>query len=679
MDELRMDPTSIMPMQDQASDMPMGQAPNSLDEEDIAKCVIAKFADDVADKEEFGWTEKREYDLKAYYMVKDYAMMNRPWPGASAYPVPITPTLLDTGKANLMSSKQSESGDWVTVKGVGEEDIRKAKPLQSLLNWQFNNQIPMDEVEDITTFRMLLHGDGMQKVIWDPRKSAVKIISFDIENIYLPIDAEGLQFDDNHGHVTQIIPLTQNDIEMRKAWGIYKDLDKMTPGARIVNGRQSSNDSVQRLKDEITGIDKEGRNRRETYFLAETYLEYFPKASTGYGSNGSPSSAGAKPQYITVWWSPNGGTIHRIAINQDKIVPFSRRRIYPNPGYFFSMSMPEKIRHIQEKANYADKQNTDSLDRAISPAMFVSDTSELEKSRVKRVPGGIYNLGGDKQPYYEPQPPRERGFETEIMRMWQEAQNLTGLIDISIGGQAKSNTLGQDQIRSYRADIRFGDLFKREQRGFKDTLNLVYYYDSKFMDPKTKVKVVGYADYKRLDELFPKGMDGQYDFEFAGAAVTEKDQRKQDLISYYTAVAPLVAANEQDLWVIKEELAEAHGIRNIDTKFKKPVILMSPQEAIQRVVSGQTDIQIRPGISTDDYIFEIELFMRSETFMALEQPLQMELMRMLQICYVMRSAEMRAAMDMKLVQDRNMATQQAAAISQQAEMDAKKQEGQNAA
>ena len=679
---MMMSPTSPQLRPDVPTDNPQGTDPG-LDVEDIMNCVTTDFSNDVKDKENFGWLDKRESDLRHYYMVKDVAMMNRPWPGASAYPVPITPTLLDTGKANLMASKMSDDGRWCTVKGVGEEDIRKAKPLEALFNWQLGNQIPMDEIEDITTFRMLLHGDGIQKVLWDPRKGAVKIISIDVENIYLPIDAEGVQFDDNHGHFTQIIPLTYNDVQMRKAWGIYEDLDMMAPGARQTSVANS--DVLIRLKDNIAGQDREGRNRRETYFMAETYKEYFPKSSSGYGNNGSASRAAVKPRYITVWWSPNGGTVHRIA-ETDKIVPFSRRRIYPNPTYFFSMSMPEKIRHIQEKANYGDKQNTDAMDRWVSPAMFVSDTSEFERARVKKMPGGIYNLGNDKPPYFEPLPPRERGFEVEIQRMWAEAQNLTGLIDISIGGQTKSNTLGQDQIRSYRADIRFSDLFKREQRGFKDTLDLVYHYDNKFMDRKQKVKVLGYADYKSMDELFPNtegieiglGIEGKFDFAFGGASIAERDQQKQDKIAYYSAIFPMIVQDPHDSWNVKEELAQAYGIRDLETVLNKPVqaLILSAQEAIQRVVSGQVDIQVRPGIDTDSYIFEIELFMRSETFLSLDPVLQQSIMMMLKTCYIMRAAEMRALQDHMIVQQRSMANQQASAMSEQANKDVQNGRGQ---
>ena len=659
---------------DKPSDMPMGEDPG-LDEEDIANCVMEDFINDVKDKEEFGWLEKQEYAYRAYYGIKDVAMMNRPWPGASAFPVPITPTILDTIWANIIASMKAEDGTWCRVTGVGEEDIRKAVPLNSLMNWQLSNQIPMDRVQDLNAFRTPLQGNGLVKVMQDLTNNAVKVISFDVENFYIPIDAEGVQFGENNGHCTQIIPLSQNDIEMRKLWGVYKNLDKMVPGARISRGK-AGNERLQQIKDVVAGQSKERRNRRETFFMAETYMEYFPKSGSAYGG---PTRAAVKPKYIIVWWSPNGGTIHRIAQMDDKTVPFANHDLYPNPGYFFSMSLPEKIKNIQEKANYADKQNTDALDKQNAPAMFVSDTTELEKARAKRVLGGIYNLGGggDNKVFYEPLPPRERGFETEVQRMWVEAQQLSGTIDISYGGQAKRDErLGQTRERIGAAGIRFSAIFRRMERGFKDTLKLIHKANNKYMDRKIKVKVIGYADYKSVDEIFPNqesgemglGIEGQYDFAFAGAAINERERENENKKLFYGAMsaAPDVMANPHDAWNVKEQLAEAYGIRDLETVITKPAqaLIVSAQEYIQRVVSGQTDIPLRPGLDTDSYIFEIELFMRSETFMALYPPLQMELMKGLKLTYLMRAAEMLGMMDLQLVQQKQMAGQQAAQMDQ---------------
>lgn len=657
------------------------QATPNIDETELSKYLLEVFGFDVQDKEQYGWVVKREYDLKSYYMIKDLAMTRRPWPGASAYPVPITPTLLDTGWANIVASMKSPDGRMIRASGVGEEDIRKAVPLESLLNWQVTNTMDMDNEQDKNIFRALIHGRSIMKVMQDFEKNRVKVISFDAENFYIPIDADDVQSADR---VHQIIPLTTNQIELRKLWGIYKDLDKMTPGARISRG-QSADTRLMQMKDLITGTSKEQKSRRETYFMCESYCDYAPKSGTGYG--GGPSRAGVKPIPLIVWWSPNGGTIHRVAKNEDKMKPFAEYDIYPTPGYFWSMSLPEKLKGIQEKANYADKQNTDALDVAISPAAYIDDSSEFNKNTAQRVPGGIYTIGKNNTITFEQRPPRDPGFEKQYQTMWIEAQQLTGMIDIAYGAQTKDQTLGQTQIRTFRADIRFSSIVKRIEMGWKKTIDLIYHYDNKFMDRKTKIKVIGYADYQSIDELFPNpeagalglGFEGKFDFEFAGAAVTDVEKDTQKKIAFYEKqlLSPDVLMDKATSWKMRKELAEAYGVRDFERVMAKPkeALALPPEEAIQRVVSGQKYVPLRPEIDADAYIYEIELFMRGETFANLAPEQQQVLGQMRMQAYVMRAGQMKALMDLQTVQAHQQSQGMAVSIADEAENRAGQENG----
>lgn len=640
-----------------------------LDEQDIVTQALYDFKNDIRDKEDFGWLFKRQYDIRAYYGIKNAAMQNWPYPGASAYPTPITPTLLDTGWANLRASMEGKNGDLIEVKGVGKEDKRRAKILQRLMNWQVTNDIPVDEVLDAAVFRALLHGDGPIKVIQDFQRNSVKMFSFDPENLYLPIDASGFTTTDTD-HVIQIIPLSINDINQRKLWGIYKDLDRMSPGVAIATAQAT--DLLLRERDNATGTNMEQRVRRETYYMMEYYKTYYPKSSSGtIGMSGGPSSAGVRPQEIIAWISPNGGIVHRISRNVDGVRPFARMNIYPNAGRFFSMSMPEKLKNIQEKADYADKQNTDALDRSIMPAGFTDDKEVFNAGASMRVPGGIYPLGSRGQTImWEPQPPRDRGFEMQYQQMWVEAQQITGLIDISYGSNAKQDkTLGQSQMRSFRADIRFNSIYKRIERGWKQAVDLLYHYDNQFMPRSTKLSVIGFDDLKTIDELFPKvqgemglGMEGKFDFAFAGESVTDREQTLQNDLQLCTNLLmnPLVSMDRGNLWRVTQRLAETLGETNLETLITKPkeAYLISPEEAIERIMSGELDIQPKPGIDLESYTFELQLFMMSETFMNLSPQQQGAIQTLLGRVMVMQAAQRLAQIDMMNIQH-GMAAQQA--------------------
>jgi len=75
-----------------------------LDESDLASYILELFRNDIEDKRQMSWVDKRNYDIKAYYGLKDAALSQIPWPNASNFPVPLTPTILDTAHANIVSS-----------------------------------------------------------------------------------------------------------------------------------------------------------------------------------------------------------------------------------------------------------------------------------------------------------------------------------------------------------------------------------------------------------------------------------------------------------------------------------------------------------------------------------------------------------------------------------------------
>lgn len=205
--------------------IPDRKTPDSdIPDDELTEVVMADLMNDIQDKEDFGWQEKREYDLKAYYGIKDEFLKNYPYPNASAYPVPITPVLLDTGKAMIGDLKWRNPDKCVVVSPVGAEDIKKVKHLEALLNWQCLNKIKDMKMEDSASdFSMLLHGTGYEKIIMTGLKDRFDVSPFNvpIEFIYLPIDARSPEISDSD-HIIQIIPLSSNDLRQRIASGVYR-------------------------------------------------------------------------------------------------------------------------------------------------------------------------------------------------------------------------------------------------------------------------------------------------------------------------------------------------------------------------------------------------------------------------------------------------------------------------
>ena len=239
---------------------------------------------------------------------------------------------------------------------------------------------------------------------------------------------------------------------------------------------------------------------------------------------------------------------------------------------------------------------------------------------------------------------------------------MVGLFDITQGAApTQDKTLGQTEIRNFRADVRFKTILDAFGSWFKKTMDLLYYYDDEYMPRDKKVKVIGYADYKTIDELFPAenrklglGLKGKFDFWFAGTAVSDIENERMKTIEWCreSLIDPRIMQNPADWWKVKKLQAEAYGIRDVETILTKPpeAQIMGAIEAVERIVSGQYDIQPRPGIDTAAYLYEIELYARSEAFKSAEPQAQMALMNLYLRVKTMDEAQRMAQMDLMMIQ-----------------------------
>lgn len=630
-------PTDITP--------PVDRRDVQVDHERLYNYLVNSFREAIRYKEYLSWVALREYDIKAYYMQKEAAWALSPWKGASSYRSPLTATLLDTAWANMMQSVWPEQGKPLQIKGSGREDVRTAKILEQYMNTVVENETNLKNVTDQNIFRMFLNGTGTIKTRRRLDGTSIDNSAVSVEDIYVPLNAEGFRVDQTE-YVHQVIGLSKLELQMRKNAGIYDFRDgDIAPGLGITGG--NARERIQFQFDAVTGTDSLAEQRNDIYFIIESYVTYLEENSL-------------RPMELIVWWAPNGGKVLRVRQNETKIRPFSRYVVYEVPKRFYGISLPEKIREIQYKLDYSDKQYTDAMDRSNMPAMFLDDTSTFDPDVSQRVPGGIYPIGIGNKIIFEPQPAVERGFNEERFNLWMQAERLTGLTDISQGASTKSGrTLGETELRQTAAGTRFTALFQKYEQGWNDTCKIIYQYQDLYVPREKKVKIIGYEDYENIGELFPSetqrevglglGEDFNPNFGFSGRPITEREREEAEFNDYYLAAManPATAMNPANFWRLLEEKAQRDGIRNHSTLVQKPkeANILSAEEFIQRVMSGQYNLQLRPGIDADNYVFEIELFMRSSMFEALEDRGKVLLMVSLQQAKIISMMERQALMD----------------------------------
>lgn len=657
------DPMAGEPMEEPMEQDPMLQAPvdqmAEIDDDELAKRLGEMLRNDRRDKEDYGWVAKRQYDEEVYNCFR--RPTNDPWPNASNYCVPLVRTLIDTAHANIMASIFADPNKTVDVRGQGQEDVRKEMPMESLLNWQITNEVDAYQAMDGAIFNGFQDGFGVVKVIQQVESASVKWNVVPAENIFMPIDSKGFQVNET-SRVFEIIPLDENDYEERlllkdeTGQPFYDEEGMMSLPKGFKIQDSTAVEIMTRVRDVVFGTNAADRKNRDFRYIAECYLTYF------YAPKGAGPKEPKKKIELVAWYAPATGKVLRKRENKgleyiDKTSGEVRRIIkrpyakcipYPRKDRIWGQSLGERLQPTQDELNYSHNQNINAADLAIRPYLFFREGSSYK-------PEEHYLAPGVQIPVSEPgdvnviRLQADPIFERQEDRYWDLAERDTGLTEVFQGRQQDvRGTLGGDRLRLNKSEVRFKSVYTRIEFFWKELLGLTYYYDRIYMPKDKKIKVIGVADYKKIEELFPDGLQGDYDFAFASPNIQEVEQRKMDKreLAMNWLANPLVANDPGALWKIAKMQGDAYNERDIESIIPKPseADVMSADEAIERIVSGQEVIP-SPFIKAEDYLMKIQLFAKTDTFDALEDKDKQEMAMLFERAQAILKGQMKARSD----------------------------------
>jgi hypothetical protein len=609
---------------DQEAQKPGDRVPRASDldvdipDDELTQFITANFRNELIDREDMGWTDKRAYDKKAYYEIKDQYFSTFPYKNASNYPVCITSVQLDTGLSLINDLIWRNPQKVVTVSPNGDENPKKAMNVEYLLNWQVLNDIPTLQMEDAASnFFALLHGTAYEKVLREySDEYKLEVTNIPIQYMILPIDRKSPDIKDTEA-VTQLVPWSANDLRMRVASGRYRNLNKVGKSWMPQN---TTAEILNRMDREISGLDTVTKVSRDTWWAAERYMTYYPKGSM-------------RAVELIVTFAPQTGAILRKIKNVENLRPFVDKYFYPNYGYAYHFSLPERIKHIQDKANYQDKQITDAADKAISPAGFYEGNSGFDPKLSLRVPTGMYpvkNLGTIQWEPVNIAAIMERN--RDLKDLWLQAERKTGFTDMlqGISTSTSAQTLGQDQMRQMSANVRFGEIRKLVNYHWKRKMELIYRYDDMYMPRDVKVKVLGQNRYESIEKLFPReqvegqelpetglGLTGKFNFGICNKSIQEqeKENGKRSALAGAVLADPMYATDKGTHYRALEMQWEANGIYELEYIVKRPpeASIPTPDEVIERLMDGE---QLQPDINMNpmEYIPALEAFTKTGNF-----------------------------------------------------------------
>lgn len=637
---------------------------DEIDDNELSVYIINRLQADIRDREAFGWNAMRVYDEYAYNGYKKKA--NEPWNNASNYSVRMTTTLVDTAHANTIGSIFADPNKVADVEGIGKEDVRNAKNISSLINWQVLNDI--DDAKDVldkavhTAFK---HGNSPIKVIQGSgiagQKKKIIWRRINIWNMFLPVNAQGVQ-PRHTDHVFELIPLDENDWESRKGLKgpdgkvVYDGIEDLGKGNYIFSS--TGMEEITTAKDRTSGTSLGDMYSRDMRYILECYLTYPHK---------DKKTNEVTLVELVVTLAPNGGKVMRKVENTDideatgdAVRPYVWKfQPYPREDRAYGDSLPWLIRQSQEELDYAHNQVFNAIEKIVKTPTFYDPNGGFDPEEVQMTPNGWYPVPNPNQNIFIPSYDYGSIFQhyRSFDLYWEYAQRQTGLTELFQGRQQdRQTTLGEAEIRTNKAEIRFKVIYDRLEAGFSELLYLTYFYDRKWLPEDTVIKVLGTSDYKAVAEIFPEGISGLYNFRFSSAPLTEKAKRRNDIEQAYLKAMSMsmVANSDANQWKLLNWYWEELGFRNLGDVISKPkeANIMSPQEAIQRIMSGEYEIIPDPGIDAPDYILRLKSFMRSDTFKKAKQEEKQAIMTLLRRVDMIRMGQQLAIQDAQILKQR---------------------------
>ncbi len=592
--------------------IPGVQKDPGLDKDKLSEYLNKTIKNDINDRETYGFSERMAYNEKAYNGIKDEFMQNWPWPRASAYPVPISPVLEDVGVSQIQNAMFRNPEKTVNVKGWGKEDKPYAPLVAHIHNWQNSVGTGIYDVQGQNIQRTLRHGTGFVKTWMDiGEEYSIRHASVPIHLVYKPVKEDGCQRHQT-SHITHLIPLNENDWMFRKGLKIgskpvYENLELIAPG--FSQSETLTQEELKLLENQITGLSISEVDARDYRYMAETQLTYYP-----------PNSTRAKE--LIVWWSLRHGVIHRVIENEDLIRNWSSYKCYPIAGVAFHMSLHWKIKNIQEKANYTDKQVTDASDVAINAPGFIEEGSGFDPSNQVMVPTGMYEVKrGTKVQFAERNiaPIIQRA--NELDRLWHDAQRLSMFNEYQEGTTPDRDLkVGIERLRAKKSEDRFQTLLNTFGIGWKGTQEIQYFYNNKHMPRKMAVKVLGSADYTHIGQIFPKEagsefglqLQAKFNFSLAGRSQNEVDLEQENHLAFTDKILEVYKGNVGSTWHALKEQAEIINFQSFERMVPKPpeADIISVEEVLQRIESGEREIIPSPLIDVEVYLFKLNAFKR---------------------------------------------------------------------
>jgi hypothetical protein len=551
------------------------------------------------------WEDKRDKWYKLWMCHREEK--NTPWPGASNVCLPLLATATNQFHGRSYQSIFSAPG-LVKALPVGPNDVKRAKNVESFMNWQTLYQMEeYEEVFDKVLQLIPINGLANKKLYWSRTEKRPMSEYVSALDLVLPYGTKDLK---SARRIAHRLWRFYDQIKERESSGMWILGDEFpeTP-----DKEQDSNLEI--TADEATGVETEKKEERPHLFL-----EVHKKIDIGDGM---------KPYTITVHYDTQ--RVVRLTereIDGKEIHNFIDYHFLPNPEGYYSFGFGHFLEPLIEMGNTAFNQIFDAGRISNQPFGFYGRRAGIKSRKIKLHPGIMTEVEDAKQVYF-PSMQRVDQVLFQILGLIQQyMEQFTSTSDYIQGRESKGTktpTASGTLAIIEQGLVTFAVMTKRIFRSLRTELRYLMALNQLHMPDSFQYRIMEQTDQIAFPEIKRKEFDGVHDVMPLGdPSYASKLTRRQESIELYQMLMtnPLIVGNPETgegfnaaaVHEITSDVIETYGKRN-----KNKILPPMPEPPVDPIAENAMFMQgdyvsPKPGENHPDHLGKHGNFLETEFF-----------------------------------------------------------------
>lgn len=530
--------------------------------------------------------------------------------------IPYTFTQVETVLPRLVESLFA-ARPYVTVKGREPSDEPNAKNMETLLDWQMNERLDIQDIFHKGLKEMCIYGTAVAYVGWKYKER--KVIRRQLQTL----------LDENNNPIIEVDPTTGEEVEIadyaavevtETVWDdpdvkfIDLGLFFVDPNATDIDDARYCGHVAYLTKSEL----EEMAERDESMKLK---WDEIPKDSRKNNVRNERMAAVGLPSVqeenvhddddrlyeVHYYWEDDKEVIiiNRAYLAKDGENPYWHKKkpyvkdVYTEvPHEFYGIGLVEMIEDLQDELNAERNMRIDYRAMNLRRMWKVRRGANIKLSDLRWRQNGIIRV--DEMDDLQEIETAHIGIDSFNQEgvIKQDIRDTTGAHDVVMGTSGGSATATETMTKDNNASIRFRLIISSvEKRLLVGVTNLMIKNNQQFIDRDLVFRVTGEED--EWVEMSPEDIQGQFDLMAAGSSVeplANKEAFKQRMIELYGVLSsdPFMQMYPDKRRNLLKKVLEAFDIKNTEELLPSEEDLMMEQQMMQEQQMIEQQLQGLP-------------------------------------------------------------------------------------